>query len=727
MAHSNSVNYRNPPVLAPDGNYESWKSEIEIWTLVTDLPKKKHALAVSVALKGQAKERALAMDIEQLSDEEHGMRNLISELDKLFKTDAVDLAYSKFDNWKREQDTSMVDFIIDFEQKYAKCVKYNMDLPDTILAFKILDYANLSEQEKQLALTAASDLRYDTMKSALKRIFTKLPETNDKDSSVTLKEENALYTRNKPWRKTYLKNQKQNERDDKTLKGTNPLDKYGRRSKCLVCQSIFHWAKDCPDKESVNCTKLDQNCQFIDNARPDEIMTVECSGCAVLDTACSKTVCGKKWFDDFVSLLTDEERSKIVTKSSSKTFKFGDGARVQSEQNVVIPAKIAEGKTSSRTVYENLSALNSAREAFTKSECSERLRRALRKQTRTYDNVKYKNGDEVYYKRPDSTEWRGPGTVIGQDGAVVFIRHGGLILRVHYYRLRPVIEDPKFEKDPDVNVTPDRNIETVPDEEDNPPIEQNEDHEIIAIDDKAVLMKVKPGQNITFKNDEKDKISAKVINRAGKASGKYCHWYNIENEDGNRQSIDLSQLPILCVTDKNSLVDAVNSTKQVNDKRLRLEISSIKELLQSGQISNIIWSETKAQLADCLTKKGASPYYLLKTLHEVICRHCVFNESGTHKCEQTIRHDVTNEFKKPWEKSFTNGVVIPKDDDKQMKVFRSYLNLVKRKAQDAEGIMFPYGDKDELSLDENYEFDDFDYLTIQEIEECLITQFFCFK
>ncbi|ESO88608.1 hypothetical protein LOTGIDRAFT_165392 [Lottia gigantea] len=31
--------------------------------------------------------------------------------------------------------------------------------------------------------------------------------------------------------------------------------------------------------------------------------------------------------------------------------------------------------------------------------------------------------------------------------------------------------------------------------------------------------------------------------------------------------------------------------------------------------------------------------------------------------------DVTNEFKKPWVKSFTNGVVIPKDDDKQKKVF----------------------------------------------------------
>ncbi|ESP04095.1 hypothetical protein LOTGIDRAFT_171067 [Lottia gigantea] len=80
-------------------------------------------------------------------------------------------------------------------------------------------------------------------------------------------------------------------------------------------------------------------------------------------------------------------------------------------------------------------------------------------------------------------------------------------------------------------------------------------------------------------------------------------------------------------------------------------------------------------------------------------------------------HDVTNEFKKPWVKSCTDGIIIP--NEKQKKVFRSYLNLVKRKAPNSEGIMYPYNNKDEMCLDENYEFDDFDYLTIQEEnEEC---------
>ncbi|ESO85480.1 hypothetical protein LOTGIDRAFT_154970 [Lottia gigantea] len=77
-------------------------------------------------------------------------------------------------------------------------------------------------------------------------------------------------------------------------------------------------------------------------------------------------------------------------------------------------------------------------------------------------------------------------------------------------------------------------------------------------------------------------------------------------------------------------------------------------------------------------------------------------------------HDVTNEFNKRWERSFTNGVVIPKDDDKQKKVFRSYLNLVKRKPPNSEGLMFPYSYKDKYSFDENYEFDDSDYIYIQE-------------
>lgn len=61
----------------------------------------------------------------------------------------------------------------------------------------------------------------------------------------------------------------------------------------------------------------------------------------------------------------------------------------------------------------------------------------------------------------------------------------------------------------------------------------------------------------------------------------------------------------VCVTDNYSPFDALKSTQQVSEKRLWLDKSSIKELIQNKTIKTVLWSETKAQLADYLTKKGS--------------------------------------------------------------------------------------------------------------------------
>ena len=71
-------------------------------------------------------------------------------------------------------------------------------------------------------------------------------------------------------------------------------------------------------------------------------------------------------------------------------------------------------------------------------------------------------------------------------------------------------------------------------------------------------------------------------------------------------------LPIVCVTDNNSLCDAIQSTKSVSDKRLRLEISSIKEMIQSHQVRAVTWVDSKNQLADCLTKKRGFSFRLVE-------------------------------------------------------------------------------------------------------------------
>ena len=89
----------------------------------------------------------------------------------------------------------------------------------------------------------------------------------------------------------------------------------------------------------------------------------------------------------------------------------------------------------SKTVVSNLGAMHSAREEFLKKESCERLQRAMRHNVRETKVDDLRNGDQVYYKRNDSKEWRGPGVVIGRDGKQVLVRHGVIYVRAHLCRL----------------------------------------------------------------------------------------------------------------------------------------------------------------------------------------------------------------------------------------------------------------------------------------------------
>jgi hypothetical protein len=81
-------------------------------------------------------------------------------------------AYSDFDSVTRDISIAMTDYIIDFEQRYTRMHKYDMVLPDAVLAFKLLDTC-LGGREKQLALTACTVLTFASMKWAEKNSVVK--------------------------------------------------------------------------------------------------------------------------------------------------------------------------------------------------------------------------------------------------------------------------------------------------------------------------------------------------------------------------------------------------------------------------------------------------------------------------------------------------------------------------------------------------------------------------
>ena len=70
---------------------------------------------------------------------------------------------------------------------------------------------------------------------------------------------------------------------------------------------------------------------------------------------------------------------------------------------------------------------------------------------------------------------------------------------------------------------------------------------------------------------------------------------------------------VLCRTDNESLKEALYSSKVVSDRRLRVDIARLREMVKEDEIQ-VEWIEKRKQLADCMTKKVASSVELLEVL-----------------------------------------------------------------------------------------------------------------
>jgi len=70
-----------------------------------------------------------------------------------------------------------------------------------------------------------------------------------------------------------------------------------------------------------------------------EIFVVEAYGAAILDTACTRTVCGQQWLNNYTSHMNSQDK-KMTSVPSQKIFKFGDGKTVYSDKMVTTPARI---------------------------------------------------------------------------------------------------------------------------------------------------------------------------------------------------------------------------------------------------------------------------------------------------------------------------------------------------------------------------------------------------
>ena len=140
----------------------------------------------------------------------------------------------------------MLAYIVEFEQLNKKCTNSKIDT-DALLALKLLFNANLTEHQKQLALTACPQMNYEIMKNVLTRIFTTAKTKLQINNKVEIKEV-TMITENcgkgrKPFRGFMYRGHSRTI--GRSLKRMNPVFK-GFISRCNVCESPYPGAKDYP-------------------------------------------------------------------------------------------------------------------------------------------------------------------------------------------------------------------------------------------------------------------------------------------------------------------------------------------------------------------------------------------------------------------------------------------------------------------------------------------------
>ena len=317
------MNTAPPPRLDNDTVFETWKKEVEIWLYATGLPKTRQAATLIMAMRDSPKRVALNMDVDVIKSED-GVKRLIEELEPVFKEDDTQCTFSsieRFEKFYRLPEQSMKDFVSAFAERHRD-LKKRLPTAETlysteILAYRLLQQANLSEEQKRLVKATCTEIKYETMVSQLKKTFGEGCPPPAPGEKPVMKEEPDDF-------KTEVMYVKRNSNN-----ASSSAD-WVKTAKCFNCDKVGHLARNCRSGgNSKNSYKSNYK-------RRDEVWEVEeelyltladeAGIRGVLDTGASSTVCGTEWLRRY------EEYNcvRVERRQSSKSFRFGDGESIES-------------------------------------------------------------------------------------------------------------------------------------------------------------------------------------------------------------------------------------------------------------------------------------------------------------------------------------------------------------------------------------------------------------
>ncbi len=174
------------------------------------------------------------MDPEELN-QKNGMENfylIVFKLYSLFKEDSnltALTAYESFEKYRRPEDTSVTDYLIEIDQLVAKLKGHKISLPEPVLGYRALKSANLSEESDQLVKATVSELTLDSMSIQLKKVmgniaskpavwvkkevaYASTSKINVEKSDQEIENSEVFYNNNLSYRKRYAWNNRRSRR-----------------------------------------------------------------------------------------------------------------------------------------------------------------------------------------------------------------------------------------------------------------------------------------------------------------------------------------------------------------------------------------------------------------------------------------------------------------------------------------------------------------------------------
>ena len=281
MSTNNAKCFEPPSFVSATKSYSAYKADLRRWSRITTIDAKLQAEVVVYNLDGHPSRIKEKIDIKigkELEGAENGIDKLIEYLDTIYKNDDMSDAWTKYKNFQKvlrkpKQDIS--GFIADFEKEYLLAKEAGCVFSDTILAFRLLEATNLSENDEKFVLTgvdfakgSAEKNLEEQMKSSLKKFQGRTVLLGDKDdievdSVLVNKVKDVLVSQG--WKKPNgrrrsnsnpeeMTNKPQNSSNYKGRK--NPLGQDGKALRCFKCDSEYHMADKCKSENTSTSKKV---------------------------------------------------------------------------------------------------------------------------------------------------------------------------------------------------------------------------------------------------------------------------------------------------------------------------------------------------------------------------------------------------------------------------------------------------------------------------------------